>query len=194
MPRLRYIEENEKTSHARELIESAKRTGAPDPRVVSLMTRGKLGIAWVEYWNKLLYQGVLPPKLKEMCGIKISVAHQCGYCSTVRSNVAKAEGLTEAIIGDLFDFSGSRHFSTREKAALHYADLFKQGEHAIDKDEVYADLAKHFSDEEIIELGLFCAEVDGAGKFVKSLNVVSWEEACALDPKLKNGAAPLAAE
>jgi predicted HAD superfamily phosphohydrolase len=65
-----------------------------------------------------------------------------------------------------------------------YADLFKQGEHAIDKDEVYTDLAKHFSDEEIIELGLFCAEVDGVGKFVKSLNVVSWEEACELNPKL----------
>ena len=82
MPRLRYIEESEKTPYTRELIESAKRTGAPDPRVVSLMTRGKLGIAWVEYWNKLLYQGVLPHKLKEMCRIKISVAHQCGYCST----------------------------------------------------------------------------------------------------------------
>ena len=67
MPRLRYIEENEKTSHTRELIESARRTGAPDPRVVSLMARSPLGIAWVEYWNKLLYQGVLPHKLEEMC-------------------------------------------------------------------------------------------------------------------------------
>ena len=38
---------------------------------------------------------MLPHKLKEMCRIKISVAHQCGYCSTVRSNVAKAEGLSE---------------------------------------------------------------------------------------------------
>src|SRR5215467_1907396 len=100
MPRLRYIEESEHTPLTRELIESAKRTGAPDPRVVSLMTRSLLGIAWVEYWNKLLYQGVLPHKLKEMCRIKISVAHQCGYCSTVRSNVAKAEGLTEDMIND----------------------------------------------------------------------------------------------
>jgi AhpD family alkylhydroperoxidase len=183
VPRLRYIEESEKTPHARELIESAKRTGAPDPRVVSLMTRSPLGIAWVEYWNKLLYQGVLPHKLKEMCRIKISVAHQCGYCSTVRSNVAKVEGLTEDMINDLVDYSGSARFSAREKAALHYADLFKQGEHAIDKDQVYGDLAKHFSDEEIIELGLFCAEVDGVGKFVKSLNVLSWEEACELNPK-----------
>ena len=76
MPRLRYIAESEHTPFTRELIESAKRTGAPDPRVVSLMTRSLLGIAWVEYWNKLLYQGVLPHKLKEMCRIRISVAHQ----------------------------------------------------------------------------------------------------------------------
>src|SRR6516225_9806143 len=160
MPRLRYIEDSEQSPHTRELIESARRTGAPDPRVVSLMTRSPLGIAWVEYWNKLLYQGVLPHKLKEMCRIKISVAHQCGYCSTVRSTVAKAQGLTEDMISDLFDYAGSTRFSEREKAALHYADLFKQGELSIDKDEVYADLARHFSD----ELGLFCAEVDGVGK------------------------------
>jgi AhpD family alkylhydroperoxidase len=137
---------------------------------------------------------VLPHKLKEMCRIKISVAHQCGYCSTVRSNVAKAEGLNETTINDLFDYARSNQFSTREKAALHYADLFKQGEHAIDKDEVYAELAKYFSDEEIIELGLFCAEVDGVGKFVKSLNVLSWEEACELNPKLNANLAQVAAE
>jgi AhpD family alkylhydroperoxidase len=194
MPRLRYIADSEKTPHASELIEAAKRTGAPDPRVVSVMTRSPLGIAWVEYWNKLLYQGVLPHKLKEMCRIKISVAHQCGYCSTVRSNVAKAQGLTEEIINDLLEYADSGRLSEREKAALHYADLFKQGEHAIDKDSVYADLAKHFSDEEIIELGLFCAEVDGVGKFVKSLNVLSWDEACELNPKLKSAPAQVAAE
>jgi alkylhydroperoxidase family enzyme len=80
-------------------------------------------------------------------------------------------------------------FTPREKAALRYAGLFKQGEHAIDKDEVYADLGKHFSDEEIIELGMLCAQTDGVGKLVKSLNVVSWEEACELNPKLMQGAA-----
>jgi AhpD family alkylhydroperoxidase len=195
MPRLRYIEDSEKTPQTSAMIESAKKTGAPDPRVVSIMTRAKAGIAWVEYWNKLLYQGVLPHKLKEMCRIKISVAHQCGYCSTVRSNVAKAEGLTEDMVNEVLgDYLQSKNFSAREKAALHYAELFKQGEHAIDKDEVYQKLAKHFNDEEIIELGLFCAETDGAGKLVKSFNVLSWEDACALNPKLAQGAVTEAAE
>jgi AhpD family alkylhydroperoxidase len=185
MPRLRYIEDSEKTPQTSAMIESAKRTGAPDPRVVSIMTRSAVGTAWVECWNKVLYDGVLPHKLKEMCRIKISVAHQCGYCSTVRSNVAKAEGLTEGVIDDLLnDYRASSKLTAREKAALHYADLFKQGEHAIDRDEVYAELQKHFSDEEIIELGMLCAQTDGVGKFVKSLNVVSWEEACAINPNL----------
>ena len=189
MPRLRYIEDSEKTPQTSAMIESAKKTGAPDPRVVSIMTRSAVGTAWVECWNKVLYEGLLPHKLKEMCRIKISVAHQCGYCSTVRSNVARAEGLTEDVIDDLLnDYQASSKLTAREKAALHYAELFKQGEHAIDKDEVYAELQKHFSDEEIIELGMLCAQTDGVGKFVKSLNVVSWEEACALNPNL--GQAP----
>ncbi|OYV36613.1 MAG: hypothetical protein B7Z80_15085 [Rhodospirillales bacterium 20-64-7] len=192
MPRLRYIEESEKTPQARAMIESAHKTGAPDPRVVSIMTRSEIGSAWVELWNKVLYEGVLPHKLKEMCRIQISVAHQCGYCSTVRSNVAKAEGLTEAMIEDLFRYETSPHFTPREKAALRYANLFKQGEQAIDKDEVYRDLAKHFTDEEIIELGQLCAQTDGVGKFVKSLNVISWEEACEINPKLTEARAEAA--
>ena len=57
-----------------------------------------------------------------------------------------------------------------------------------------AGVGKHFTDEEIIELGLFCAEVDGVGKFVKSLNVLSWEEACELNPNLKSGPAQVATE
>ena len=93
------------------------------------------------------------------------------------------------MINDLFSYQTSTLFTAKEKAALRYADLFKQGEHAIDKDEVYTDLAKHFNDEEIIELGLMCAQTDGVGKFVKSLNVLSWEEACELNPKLNAGAA-----
>jgi AhpD family alkylhydroperoxidase len=185
MPRIGYIEEASKTPQIRAMIESAEKTGAPDPRVVSIMTRSEVGAAWVECWNKTLYKGVLPHKLKEMCRIKISVAHQCGYCSTVRSNLAKAEGLTEDMIGALLgDYYTSKYFTAREKAALCYAELFKQGEHAIDRDEVYDELKRHFSDQEIIELGLLCGMTDGVGKLVKSFDVMSWEDACHLNPKL----------
>ncbi|MGE0063110.1 MAG: carboxymuconolactone decarboxylase family protein [Xanthobacteraceae bacterium] len=189
MPRLRYIDDSEMTPQIREMVASAERTGAPDPRVVRIMSRSKVGIAWIECWNKVLYEGVLPHKMKEMCRIKISVAHQCGYCSTVRSKVAQAEGLTEEIIDDVLnDYQNSNKLTAREKAALKYAELFKSGEHAIDRDEVYRELQETFTDEEIIELGQLCAQTDGVGKLAKSFNVISWEQACELNPRL--GTAP----
>jgi len=116
-----------------------------------------------------------------MVRIRISVAHHCGYCSTVRSKLA---GLDENIVAELADYEHSPRFTPREKAALSYADLFKAGEKAIDRDDVYETLKRHFSDAEIIELGMMCAQTDGVGRFVKSFNIVSWEEACALQPAL----------
>src|SRR5262245_8175367 len=184
MPRIRFIEEHEQTPETRTMIASATRTGAPDPRVVSIMTRSPAGRAWVRYWNSLLYEGLLPHKLKEMCRIRISVAHQCGYCSTVRSNVAIEQGLTEALVAEALDWQASPQLTEREKAALRYADLFKSGDDAIDSDAVYEELRRHFSEEEIIELGLFCGETIGAGRLVRSMSIVSWGEACELNPLL----------
>ena len=195
MPRLRFIDDSEIGDEARELIDSAKATGAPDPRVVSILVRNsKAGVAWVRYWNSLLYDGLLPHSLKELCRIQISMAHRCGYCSTVRSKVARAEGLTEDKIARLPGFETSDDFSDREKAALRYAALFKSGDGAIDSDAVYDELRRHFSEEEIIELGLFCAETDGAGKFVRSLSVLTWDEACEINPELSAIGEPAAAE
>ena len=184
MPRLRFIEERELDAEKRALIASAERTGAPDPRVVRIMTRSSAGVAWVKCWNSVLYEGLLPHKLKEMCRIRISVAHRCGYCSTVRSHVARAEGLSEELVHEVLNELSSARLSPRERAALEYADLFKAGDDPIDSDAVYDRLREHFSEEEIIELGMLCAQTVGVGRLVRSLNIVSWEEACRLNPKL----------
>ncbi len=182
MPRLRFAEEKELDAEARALIASAERTGAPDPKVVRIMVRSSAGRAWVKCWNSVLYEGKLPHKLKEMCRIRISVAHKCGYCSTVRSNVARAEGLDEELVSDLLN-EGAK-LTPREKAALDYADQFKSGDEAIDSDAVYDGLRRHFSEEEIIELAMLCAQTVGVGRLVRSLNVLSWKEACELNPAL----------
>ena len=183
MPRLRYIEAGEKTPEIARLISEAEQKGAPDPRIASIVTRSPAGLGWLKYWNALLYDGFVAHKLKEMCRLYISVAHQCGYCSTVRSTKARADGLTEEIVGDLPVFETSPKFSEREKAALRYARRFKADE--ISNDAAYDDLKKHFSDDEIIEIGMVCAQTLGVGMFAKSMGVVSWEEACELNPSLR---------
>ena len=182
MARIDSIEESKLDAEGRTLVASAERTGAPDPRVVRIMTRSSAGRAWVKCWNSVLYEGMLPHKLKEMCRIRISVSHKCGYCSTVRSKLARADGLTEELVHDLLH-EGAQ-LSPRERAALEYADLFKSGDEAIDSDAVYDRLRSHFSEEEIIELGMLCAQTVGVGRLVRSLNILSWQEACELDPAL----------
>ena len=184
MPRLRFINEDQAGPEERALIASAERTGAPDPRVVRIMTRTTAGKAWVKCWNTVLYEGLLPHRLKEMCRIRISVAHRCGYCSTVRSHVAQAEGLSGDLVHEILTDPATARLTPRERAALEYADLFKSGDDAIDSDAVYERLRANFSEEEIIELGMLCAQTVGVGRLVRSLNIVSWDEACRLDPAL----------
>ncbi|MGI9257406.1 MAG: hypothetical protein ACR2QQ_01100, partial [Gammaproteobacteria bacterium] len=52
-----------------------------------------------------------------------------------------------------------------------------------DDDAFYDQLRAHFSEAEIVELGLWCAENVGAGSFVRTLNIITWEQACELNPQ-----------
>lgn len=194
MPRLRPIEEHEMTETQRLLIENARRNGAPDPLCASIYVRSEAGRNWLRAWNELLNGGILPIPLKEMVRVLISTRHQCGYCSTVRSNVAKERGLTEEKAMAVLQFDTSPLFSEREKAALRFAARFKSGDDGVDSDEAYDDIKRHFTDEEIIELALLCGETDGIGKFARSLKMRTWEEACELQPKLRTNEESVAAK
>ena len=185
MPRLRPLEYSEATETQRLLIESAQANGAPDPLCARIYARSEAGRNWLRMWNELLNGGILPIPLKESVRVLISTKHFCGYCSTVRSNIAISRGLTEEKILATMDFENSALFDEREKAALRFATKFKEGDDAIDSDAVYEDLKKHFSEEEIIELALLCANTDGVGKFARSLQMRTWEEACDLQPMLR---------
>ena len=101
------------------------------------------------------------------------------------ANIAIERGLTEEKLLATMDFETSSLFDERERAALRFASRFKDSDDGIDSDQVYDELKAHFSEEEIIELALLCAQTDGVGKFARSLKMRTWEEACALQPKLR---------
>jgi alkylhydroperoxidase family enzyme len=185
MPRIRPIEDHEANETQRLLINTARANGAPDPLCARIYVRSEAGRNWLRIWNELLNGGILPIPLKEMVRVLISMKHFCGYCSTVRSNIAIERGLTEEKLLATLDFETSNLFDEREKAALRFASRFKDSDDGIDSDQVYDELKQHFTEEEIIELALLCAQTDGVGKFARSLNMRSWEEACELQPKLR---------
>ena len=71
--------------------------------------------------------------------------------------------MTEVKIAALDDV-GSDLFSHRERAALIFADLMATDHRKID-DAVFAELRRHFSEAEIVELGVSTALFVGFGRF-----------------------------
>ena len=188
MPRLDYLSDEDLTEEGLKMIENAEAAGSPDPRVLKVLFRSKAGLAWYRYWLSLTLEGELPIDLKELCRVKIAFEHTCGYCSTVRSTAAKDMGLSEEKIQQVWNYENSDMFSVREKLALRFADYLKHDISKADNDAFYEELKAHFSESEIIELGMWCAENVGAGSFVRTLNIISWGQACELNPMTNRNA------
>lgn len=182
MPRLEYLTDGEIPENSRPFIAHAEEAGSPDPRVLRILFRSKAGEAWYRYWKALNEEGELPADLKELCRVKIAFEHRCGYCGTVRSARARKLGLTEEKIQEVWDYESSPQFSSRERLALRFADYLKHDIAKADNDAFYAELKAQFSDSEIVELGLWCAENVGAGSFVRTLDIITWEQACEINP------------
>ena len=82
---------------------------------------------------------------------------------TVRYAGARQAGLTEVKIVALDD-EDSKLFSPCERAALAFADLMASDHRKVD-DAVFAELRRHFSEAEIVELGVSTALFVGLGRF-----------------------------
>lgn len=188
MPRLDYLDDADLSAEALEYVANAEKAGSPDPRVLRIIFRTHAGVAWYRYWLALSNDGILERDLKELCRVKIAFDHTCGYCGTVRSSAARDVGLTEDKIQEVWDFENSNVLSDREKTALRFADHLKHDISKADDDAFYAQLREHFSEAEIVELGLWCAENVGAGSFVRTLNIITWEQACQLNPQTAENA------
>ena len=85
-------------------------------------------------------------------------------------------GLSEAKIQKMHNYEIS-DLSEREKMALRLADKLALDHHSIDTD-FMTRLKTHFSEEEIIDLGMSMAFLFGWGRFIEAFAIVpdTWEE------------------
>ena len=72
--------------------------------------------------------------------------------------MARRHGWTDDQINNLADFENRSDFTTKEKAALRFAEHMTRDSHTVN-DELWSELRRHFDEGEVIELaaavGLF---------------------------------------
>jgi AhpD family alkylhydroperoxidase len=114
--------------------------------------------------------GTLPPRLLELVRLRIAFHNQCRSCMSVRYQSAIDDGLTEDAVCSLERPADAPDLSDAERAALRFADLFATDHLAID-DTVYDDLRRHFTEDQLVELGVHCAIAVGIGRLTATWDV-----------------------
>ena len=72
----------------------------------------------------------------------------------MRSALARQQGLTEDRIQQMLISFDTDDFSPQERAALRYAEQLTLNPREV-ADDAYDELRKHFSEDEIVEMGVF---------------------------------------
>src|SRR5262245_44286640 len=111
-------------------------------------------------------------KIQQLVIIKTSALNRSVYCMSHNVPLGKKLGLTEAQIaaaqGD--DYLQSPALTARQKAAVRWADAVTRMT-ARDDDDAFADMQKHFSEKEIVELTVFCGMWNYSNRLCEALHV-----------------------
>jgi AhpD family alkylhydroperoxidase len=113
----------------------------------------------------------LPDRLVELVRLRIAFFNQCRSCMAIRYSDAVADGVSEDLVCSLERPQEAQNLSPAEKVAIRFGELMATDHLAI-KDELYADLREHFSESEIVELGMTCAFFVGFGRLAATWNMV----------------------
>jgi len=114
---------------------------------------------------------LLPDRLLELVRLRIAFFNQCRSCMAIRYPGAIEDGLTEDLVCSLEKPSDAADLSDAEQSAIHYGELLATDHLAID-DDVYDELRQHFSEEQIVELGTYCAFCVGFGRLGATWNMI----------------------
>lgn len=130
------------------------------------------------FYKEVFHGGAVPRRIKELARLRLSTIHGCRFCNQGNRVDALSAGLTGAEIDTLSDYENAS-FSEAEKAVLRLADqmLLTNPDGALSQS-LYDDLRKHFTDGELLELGLIMAVLSGMAKFLFAFDLVEKEDYC----------------
>ena len=106
----------------------------------------------------------------------------CLHCSAVQidEHAAEEQAARDRILGMLLDYEEAE-FPEATKAALRFADKLS-GHHTSFAEEDYRDLREHFTDDQILDLGMQIAFFMGWQRFNAAMGILpdSWQDGSVL--------------
>jgi alkylhydroperoxidase family enzyme len=130
--------------------------------------RPELLDAFFKFYAQVWTGGVLDIRVKDLARMKIARTVGCRMCQNTRFKVAEG-ATTEDDYLDIDDFENGA-YTEAEKAALRYVETFCVGAAHV-TDDMVADLRRHFSEAEIIELSVLVAAMSGFASINVALNI-----------------------
>jgi alkylhydroperoxidase family enzyme len=112
-----------------------------------------LAETWFEHLNAVRWKTGLDGKLRELVIIRVAILNRVDY--VIGQHVPKlalAEGLTLAQCDALADWRTSDLYTGAQRAALAYTDAMTRD--AAVPDAVHAELRRHFSERQVVELAV----------------------------------------
>jgi uncharacterized peroxidase-related enzyme len=95
--------------------------------------------------------GRVTSEQKRLIGYIASLTAGCRYCQAHTALAAERYGASEARLANIWDYERSDLFTAAEKAAFAFAQAAASVPNAVDE-AIGAELRKHWSDEEIVEI------------------------------------------
>lgn len=123
-----------------------------------------LGGAFLQYRT-------LPRRLLEVVRLRIAYHNQCRSCMAIRYRTAVEDGLTEDVVCSLERPYEAPDLTAAEREAIRYADKSASDHLSIDESTFEA-LRRHFTEAQIVELGMYIAFCVGFGRLGAAWNMV----------------------
>lgn len=133
--------------------------------------RPELAVAYANFVQALRRESALPQRLIELVRLRVAFHNQCRSCMAIRYDPAVSDGVDEDLVCQLEAPEEGADLTAADRAALGFADLMATNHHAID-DDTFATLQPHFSEAQIVELGLHIATFVGFGRLAMAWDMV----------------------
>ncbi len=161
-----------------------KLTGEPTFIEVFAQAPELMNLVMNEFYVKVFFGGRVAQRYKQLARLRLSIVHGCRTCNKQNVPGALEAGVTQAQVDSMIAGThADGPFTEAEKAVLAYADqMVLTNMNGDVSPELFARLRAHFSEPEILELGVVMAIVAGMAKLSFLLGLVEKEPYCPFVP------------